>query len=374
MGIARIPGVGPLNSDIATAVAAPSAATIAAAVAAPSAATIAAAVAAPSAATIATAVSNSAAVSAQITAAVPSAATIAAAVGTSFNPTNMTLQQTITSSSNNISTGRNFVYALVIGGGGGGAPGCATISGAVGAGAGGYAFGLTPSTSVVTVGAGGVTGNFVNTANGTHNATNGGQSRYGSIIANGGGTSGKYIGFSTGEEGWAVYGAGGAQSLSQAGGSSIDWASIAWRSNNQQSPSIKGPMFKPDDYLGGEWGGDKVDNVNRSGGRTVNVGYVGGGAGCSQYSAGNSFAGYSSLRFAGGAGALGTSSACAGGGGGGGWLGAGGAANAAVTTTGGTGGNGGSGGGGGGGGGADSTGNTVRAGGSGGAGCVILYY
>lgn len=48
MPINNIPGVGPTNADIATAVAAPSAATIAAAVAAPSAATIAAAVNAPS--------------------------------------------------------------------------------------------------------------------------------------------------------------------------------------------------------------------------------------------------------------------------------------------------------------------------------------
>ena len=68
MAIDRIPGVGPANSDIAAAVAAPSAATIATAVAAPSAATIAAAVAAPSAATIAAAV------------AAPSSATIATAV------------------------------------------------------------------------------------------------------------------------------------------------------------------------------------------------------------------------------------------------------------------------------------------------------
>jgi hypothetical protein len=56
MAINIIPGVGPTNADIATAVAAPSAATIAAAVAAPSAATIASTVAAPSSATIATAV------------------------------------------------------------------------------------------------------------------------------------------------------------------------------------------------------------------------------------------------------------------------------------------------------------------------------
>lgn len=46
MAIDRIPGVGPTNADIATAVAAPSAASIAAAVAAPSSATIASAVAA----------------------------------------------------------------------------------------------------------------------------------------------------------------------------------------------------------------------------------------------------------------------------------------------------------------------------------------
>jgi hypothetical protein len=68
MAIDIIPGVGPTNADIATAVAAPSAASIAAAVAAPSAASIAAAVAAPSTATIAAAV------------AAPSAATIATAV------------------------------------------------------------------------------------------------------------------------------------------------------------------------------------------------------------------------------------------------------------------------------------------------------
>lgn len=67
MAIDIIPGVGPTNADIATAVAAPSAATIAAAVAAPSAATIAAAVAAPSAATIATQVAASVPTSANIT-------------------------------------------------------------------------------------------------------------------------------------------------------------------------------------------------------------------------------------------------------------------------------------------------------------------
>ena len=67
MAIDRIPGVGPTNADIATAVAAPSAASIAAAVAAPSAATIAAAVAAPSSATIASAVAAAVPTNASIT-------------------------------------------------------------------------------------------------------------------------------------------------------------------------------------------------------------------------------------------------------------------------------------------------------------------
>jgi hypothetical protein len=81
MAIDRIPGVGPTNADIATAVAAPSAATIAAAVAAPSAATIAAAVAAPSAATIASTVAGSVPTLAQIT------STVQANAGSPFGGT-----------------------------------------------------------------------------------------------------------------------------------------------------------------------------------------------------------------------------------------------------------------------------------------------
>jgi hypothetical protein len=76
MAIDRIPGVGPANSDIAAAVAAPSAATIAAAVAAPSAATIASAVAAPSSATIASAVA----------AAVPTISAINSSVASNASP------------------------------------------------------------------------------------------------------------------------------------------------------------------------------------------------------------------------------------------------------------------------------------------------
>jgi len=76
MAIDRIPGVGPTNADIATAVAAPSAATIAAAVAAPSAATIASAVNAPSAATIAT----------QVAASVPTLSQINTSVANNSSP------------------------------------------------------------------------------------------------------------------------------------------------------------------------------------------------------------------------------------------------------------------------------------------------
>jgi hypothetical protein len=94
MAIDRIPGVGPANSDIAAAVAAPSAATIAAAVAAPSAATIAAAVAAPSAATIAS------------TVAAPSSATIASAVAAAVP----TISAINTSVANNAPSPNNWVH------------------------------------------------------------------------------------------------------------------------------------------------------------------------------------------------------------------------------------------------------------------------
>lgn len=90
MPINNIPGVGPTNADIATAVAAPSAATIAAAVAAPSAATIAATVAAPSAATIATAVAG----------AVPTLGQINTSVSTNApSPHTWTLISTVTPNS-----------------------------------------------------------------------------------------------------------------------------------------------------------------------------------------------------------------------------------------------------------------------------------
>jgi hypothetical protein len=75
MAIDRIPGVGPQNSDIAAAVAAPSAATIASAVAAPSAATIASTVAGsvPTLAQITSAITTNAAPAATTVAAITAA-------------------------------------------------------------------------------------------------------------------------------------------------------------------------------------------------------------------------------------------------------------------------------------------------------------
>lgn len=85
MAIDRIPGVGPQNSDIAAAVAAPSAATIASAVAAPSAATIASTVAGsvPTLAQINTAVNtqtNNSAIATAVAGAVPTLAQITSTV------------------------------------------------------------------------------------------------------------------------------------------------------------------------------------------------------------------------------------------------------------------------------------------------------
>jgi hypothetical protein len=101
MAIDRIPGVGPANSDIAAAVAAPSAATIAAAVAAPSAATIAAAVAAPSAATIAAAVAapSSATIATAVAAAVPTIGAINTSVANNAPSANLITYITVASPS-----------------------------------------------------------------------------------------------------------------------------------------------------------------------------------------------------------------------------------------------------------------------------------
>ena len=134
MAIDRIPGVGPTNADIATAVAAPSAATIATAVAAPSAATIAATVAAPSAATIAAAVAAPSAATIAAAVAAPSSATIASAVAAavptigaintsvSTYATGKTMKRvTLTSgSSYTVPASVTVINVCTVGGGGGG--------------------------------------------------------------------------------------------------------------------------------------------------------------------------------------------------------------------------------------------------------------
>lgn len=80
MAIDRIPGVGPANSDIAATIATTPAVSAQITANVPTASAIATAVAAPSAATIASTIATTPAVSAQITASVPTAAAIASAV------------------------------------------------------------------------------------------------------------------------------------------------------------------------------------------------------------------------------------------------------------------------------------------------------
>jgi hypothetical protein len=115
MAINQIPGVGPTNADIASAVAAPSAATIASTVAA----------------------------------SVPTIAAIQTAVTTYGNSApSYSLQHTITTSTNNFATnaGQTFVYAVVIGGGG-------TAGRSEGGASGRVVFGMTPTRAVVKIGA-----------------------------------------------------------------------------------------------------------------------------------------------------------------------------------------------------------------------------
>lgn len=113
MAIDRIPGVGPTNADIATAVAAPSAATIASTIATtpavssqitasvPTAAAIATAVAAPSAATIAAAVAAPSAATIAAAVAAPSIGTITTAITTNAASAGVTLAAIGTQVANN---------------------------------------------------------------------------------------------------------------------------------------------------------------------------------------------------------------------------------------------------------------------------------
>jgi len=300
MGIDRIPGVGPLNSDIATAVAA------------------------------------------------PSAATIAAAVGTSYNPTTISAQQTFNASSNNVAvSGKNFVYALVVGGGGGGG---SSSNGKTtnGAGGGGYAFGLVPVRAVVTIGAGG-TGATTAPNNAPNIGNSGGTSSYGILFALGGiqSTNQNNAGYQIGP---------------------------TWSNANFDSPDTASSFIIAQNY-GGRTAIDGDSTVTA----TAPNASVGGG-GCSIVNvAGASGSGGNSFNHTGGAGGTNSganSNGRGGGGGGAGLTGNGTAGNNGTNTAAGNGGAGGAGGGGAGGGGIfnPNPGNASGAGGTGGAGCVILYY
>lgn len=351
MAIDRIPGVGPANTDIATSVAA--------------------------------AVPTNSSIASAVAAAVPTNTSIAAAVGTSFNPTNMTLRQTITSSSNNISTGTNWVYALVIGGGGSGAAG-GSNSGCGGS-AGGAAFGLVPSSAIAVIGAGGPTSNIITPTNMTHNGTIGGTSRYGIIQANGGGTPGYFWELSS-VNGFAQNNSGSGGNPSNPGTSSFDFgrAGIGPSSANRfdyENPASRlqantifvQPYALP--LSGGEFAGSSGGNRTNSFRATQSTIAAAGGSPTNNNQ--TSFPGGNTPNYNGGAGATGNNSFGPGGGGGGaGWLGAGSAGNAATSANvGGSGGAGGAGGGGGGGG-AYSNLNAagVSSGGAGGNGAIILYY
>ncbi|NBR25448.1 MAG: hypothetical protein EBU08_17065, partial [Micrococcales bacterium] len=299
MGINQIPGVGPTNSDIATAVAAPSAATIASAVVA----------AAPTNSTIASAVA----------AAVPTNSSIAAAVGTSFNPLAMTAQQTFTTSSNNVVvSGKNFVYALVVGGGGAGAhggnPGNIGTS-AGGGGGGGIAFGLTPVSSAAIVGAGGngISSPSSNTADGN----SGSYSRYGNVQANGGMAAGFNINATT--SGYSFNSSGGS-------GGSSGFAGTGRTSTNfygfpkQVGPGGFGTLDQVNSLGFSQNGGNGNNGNTEINGLQNGRQFIGSGGGAAYESANAGQTGSQSMNYNGGTGAAGTANLGGSGGGGAGWL------------------------------------------------------
>lgn len=325
MGINQIPGVGPTNADIASAVAAPSAATIAAAVAAPSANTIASAVAAV----------------------VP-------------NPFGITVQATYNTSTNNATASNNFVYALVAGGGAAGQGGGPTANGSPGFGApaGGVVFGLTPKSSTVIIGAGGTA-----VAGNAEPGNRGFPSRYGFLRAQGGGGTNisiqggniyaSYNNTVDGQGGPVPLGGNFAQTVTTNRDADFDG----------QSTNSFGRIYGYGSIMpSGSGTGNYAANTHQGNGSGGMAG--GGGMGGRNASTasipGNG--GYS-FAFAGGAG----TGASGGGGGGGGGIAGAGAAGSGIN-----GGAGGAGGGGGGGGGGGNTGGGIA--GAGGSGAVIIYY
>lgn len=384
MAINQVPGVGPQNSDIANTIATTPAVSAQITASVPTSSAIATAVAA--------AVPTNTSIANAVAAAVPTNASITNIVQTyaaGFDPRTMTAQQTITSSSNNISTGKNFVYALVIGGGGGGGAGTKNDTtgrwGGGGGGGGGAVFGLTSSSSVAVIGAGGNGGSKSSNYLGNY----GGTSSYGMLRANGGWGAGQ-VRYLITSANFGIDAAAGAISP-ECYGSMPGNIGIQFSPSNINPAYFNGSNAAGFTYLGNpgqlsSGGGNPQLQTARNaniGKDTTYMGQSGVAAGGGGPGAGWGYQYYAgwggdSQNYSGGAGGkeTGNLDLGAGGGGGAGWLGAGGnGGNSASNTIAGSGGNGGSGGGGGGGGGGGQN-NTPSTsnGGNGGAGCIILYY
>lgn len=382
MAINQVPGVGPQNSDIANTIAVTPAVSAQITASVPSTSAIAAALPTNSsiANAVAAAVPTNSSIANAVAAAVPSAANIQNIVTTYGNLSGgldfrtMTAQQTFNTSSNNVSTGKNWVYALIAGGGGGARSVQNNTSGTQfqgGGGGGGVAFGMVPSNSVAVVGAGG-------NANGI-----GGYTTYGGLRANGGTAiaiaansattfPGFHSQFNTSTwSTWLNYS--GSCYPGTAGGYGLqDGAYSAGfpRANNADQAT---PLYwvylmtlATSQFQGGFGSGSGL-----AGGSAATGGGGGGNGNNNASQTGTS--GGNSLFFSGGAG--GTNNVNTAGAGGGGGAGISGAGNAAPNVnTGSTGGNGGNGGNGGGGGGTGGSGTSGSGNGVGGSGAVILYY
>jgi hypothetical protein len=386
MAIEQIPGVGPQNTDIASAV-------VTAGTSAGFAAT------GPTTTQIAAALPTNSSIASAVAAAVPTnssiANAVAAAVPTNANIQNivttygnlsggldfrtMTAQQTFNTSSNNVTvSGRNWVYALIAGGGcGGGSVNGNTNVTAAGPG-GGVAFGMVPVSPVAIVAAGGNGGSSVK-------GNDGGFTIYSGLRANGGSRYTTYANTSGTFGGWhnqyniniGTLSASGFPGFAGAIGwpgqytdsnSAIGNAGVEW-----QVPFFQGAYmsFMNQQFQAG-WGGTTNDY---NGG----TGATGGGGHAQRSNFGAPTTGGSggrSMLFAGGNGGVSNTTATTGGGGGGGGIsgaGGNGVSNNSANTPG-AGGAGGNGGGGGGSGGMSNNSSQFATGGVGGTGAVILYY
>lgn len=301
-----------------------------------------------------------------------------------FDPTTVTAQQTFNTSSNNVSVpGKNWVYAVLAGGGSGGGRVSrgSNIAEANGGPGGGIAFGLVPVNSSVVIGSGG-SGASGTTGSQSARGLSGGFSTYSSLRANGG--WGSVVGANTSSTfgGWHNQ-------------FTVDNIAGAPYANTSGMPGFSGGTGFPGQYISFIAGtaplmfgalsavvaqpfvGGIASDTNGGNGATgaggssqINV-----ATGLSAYSGGNSTV----YPYNGGAGGIPntTGNAAAGSGGGAGITGNGNAGQS--NNDGGRGGNGGSGGTGGGGGGAGGGSSNIAAqgtgsGGTGGSGALILYY